>query len=275
MTDSLNIPSSNSLPFDILEVIIEKVAEERDIGTLKALSLVRRDFLDICQPHSFSTIDLHPRFVNALTEILERNGRLPLYVEKLILTIHPGISNETQLPWVLEQLHNIKCLHLSMEPGANWSQFSHRLQSALKMISQSPKLNELELENVCPRETAIALVVRAPNLRHLALYEGQFVPPQTLSGKFFKVPQPETLDVGGGGIEMVQGLIDAKRSNGDSAIDFSQLRKIEMDVEARYGGYPYRMFIAFELFSRLLCLEELKIMACRESNNLASKSTST
>ena len=261
MMDALNVPS-DSLPFDVFGVIIEKVGEERDLETLKALSLVRRDFLDICQPHIFSTIDLHPRVVHAFVEILKRNGRLALYVKKLNLTIHPGNINETHLPWVLERLHNIGCLYLSMGRGANWPEFSHRLQSALKMISQSPKINELKLKNIFPIDAAVSLVSRAPNLRHLALHESPYGGrSRILSGEFEKVPELETLDVGGSGIETLERLLDARHTNGDTAIDFSQLRKIEMGVEARYGGYPYRMDIAFKLLSRLLCLEELEIVA--------------
>jgi len=275
MMDALNVPS-DSLPFDVFGVIIEKVGEERDLETLRALSLVRRDFLDICQPHSFSTIDLYPRVVHAFMEILKQNGRLALYVKKLNLTIYPRIVNEIQLPWVLEQLHNIRCLHLSMGHGANWPQFSHRLQSALKMISQSPKLNGLKLENVFPIDAAVALVARASNLRHLALHESPYGGrSRILSGEFEKVPKPETLDVVGSGIETLERLLDAKRSNGDMAIDFSQLRKIEMGLEARYGGYPYRMDIAFKLFSRLLHLEELKIVACREFSTIVLESPNT
>ena len=99
---SLYVPPSNLLPIDVFGAITDKVAEERDLKTLAALSLVHSNFLDMCQRHLFSTIALldSPRSLKLLAKALKLNARLALLVETLEVRITQELVRESQLAWV-------------------------------------------------------------------------------------------------------------------------------------------------------------------------------
>ena len=260
-----NVSSSNSLPLDVFEIIISIAAEAGGLNTLKALCTVRSDLLNICQRHLFSTIALgdSPHRLKALVKVLERNARLALYVKTLELFVYWELVDEFQLLWVLKRLPNIESLTFSMGT-VDWRECGDLLQLALKTISQSPKLSQLKFETISSMDMALELLVLPPNLRHLVLHYGpQNGRASMLSGEYSKVPRPEILDVDENGMGTLQGLLDVKLSNNCHAIDFSQLRKIDMNIEAEYVEYEYRSLTALKLFSRLLCLEELKIAVYR------------
>ena len=50
---------SSVLPFDIIALIIDIVAENKDTDLLKKLALVSHSFLQICSKHLFATVELH------------------------------------------------------------------------------------------------------------------------------------------------------------------------------------------------------------------------
>jgi len=252
---------SISLPLDVFELIISMLAEQR--ATLTALSLVRNDFSDICQRHLFSIIvlALHtPRMLEALVEVLESSPRLTRYIKTLNLTVFSNLFNNAQLSWVLDHLPNIQSLTLYTSYKVHWDQCSHQLQLALMRATQSPKLCEFKLKGHGSKEAAIALLVRPPNLRHLFLYWGSEDIEQTHiltpveADEDLKTSQLETLDMGGKGMETLACLLHAKRRNNCYAVGFSQIRRISIHIA---GGD--RIETALELFSRLLCLEDLDI----------------
>jgi len=259
---NVSSPNSLALPLDVLEVIISVAAEARDLNTLKALCTVRSDLLDICQRHLFSTIALgdSPHRFKALVKVLERNASLALYVKTLEFFVYWSLVDESQLLWVLNRLPNVESLTLFM----GTVDCGNLLQLALKTIIQSPKLSQLKFETISSIDIAVVLIVIPPNLRHLILRSGpQNGRASMLNGNYLKAPRPEILDVDENAMGTLQGLLDVKLSNNRHAIDFSQLRKIDMNIEAKYAEYEYRSLTAFKLFSRLLCLEELKIAVYR------------
>jgi len=111
-------------------------------------------------------------------------------------------------------------------------------------------------------DAAIALLVRPPNLRHLVFHGGSYrIPTPIQNGGYSKASQLKTLDVSWDWIGTLDCLLEAKRSNNCYALDFSQIRKISLDIDARLL-HP-SIETTFNLFSKLLCLEELKIIAYR------------
>ena len=266
----LQAPSSDFLPLDVFEVIVNVLAE--DCTTLKALSLVRSDFSDICQRCLFSTIAVPsrdgPRMLEGLVRALTTNHRLAQYVKTLNLYISSDLFNNAQLSWVLNHLPNIQSLLLYTSYDVDWTQYSHQLHSALMCATQSPKLYELQLIGIGPKEVAIALLVRTSNLRHLFLGWGsartRILTPAE-ADKDLKISQLKTLDVDADGMGTLEFLLHAKRSNNCYAIDFSQIRRLSMRIDRRE-----RIGTAFELFSRLLCLEDLDIDVCGTFNLVLS-----
>jgi len=98
---------SNSFNFDIFEIIINIVAEERDLKTLKSLSLVQSDLQDICQRHLFSNIVLRdsPLVLKTLVKVLEGNTGLALYAKNLEILVFSELLLTT-----FELLSKLPCL---------------------------------------------------------------------------------------------------------------------------------------------------------------------
>ena len=124
------------LPFDILDLIIDIVGENKDINLLRELALVCHSFLQICSKQLFATVELNDVPMNnrssnlkkRFVKLLEKRPDVVKYIRKLKYKVssdlirqfmHPYSSSESDddllspiLPNFLRTIPRLNCLKI-------------------------------------------------------------------------------------------------------------------------------------------------------------------
>lgn len=107
---NLAVDSSFDLPLDIFSCIVDVLASEDHVESLKACSLNCRTFHSLCTKLIFATVnvDRHlPQISDQLSALrqfrrfLDRNPTVAIYVEKLDLFIETGEETNPSIPHIL------------------------------------------------------------------------------------------------------------------------------------------------------------------------------
>lgn len=113
---------SNSLPFDVLQGIVESLSalQTIDRGTLFKLSLTCRWLLPVCRKHIFSAISLQPRSIDnddpAKSRALNQNQlRISITNMELLTTSSPSVIGwvrSLHLELSNANVHDVVLVHL-------------------------------------------------------------------------------------------------------------------------------------------------------------------
>jgi hypothetical protein len=151
------------LPFDILELIIDIVGENKDINLLKELALVCHSFLHICSKHLFATVELHDadpiRYVasskKGFIKLLKRRPDVVKYIRKLSYKVNShglvshlksGLDDHLLSP-ILLTIPRLNCLKINCS-NSNWNSLNSSLTSAFVHLMHLPTVNHIDLSYI-------------------------------------------------------------------------------------------------------------------------------
>ena len=150
------------LPFDIIELIIEAVGENKDTNLLEELALVSHSFHQICSKHLFATVELHDanpkRNVasskKGFVKLLNSRPYVVKYIRKLTYKMsnyYFPINNDDELlsPILLNFLRTIPSLNYlritSSMTSSDWNELNPSLTSTFLHLMHLPTVNHIDL----------------------------------------------------------------------------------------------------------------------------------
>jgi len=165
------------VPHDIIEIIIDILAENKDMASLKTCSLVCRAFSSICQKHIFSSVKLnstkgpnHPP-TRKFMRLLDKNPSIAGYVRSLD---YVSRFDGQRGPPILQRLHRVNNFTFGfndyqryMEGKQDWEKITPSLKSSLATFIQSNSIVELSLFNI--RNLPVTILMYFPHLLRLGL----------------------------------------------------------------------------------------------------------
>ncbi|KAF8150425.1 hypothetical protein BJ912DRAFT_558839 [Pholiota molesta] len=151
---NLAIDSSFDLPLDICSCIVDVLAYEDDVESLKACSQTCRTFHSLCIKHIFATIvinrdlvDDRPSALRRFTRLLDRTPTVATYVKKLDLFIGTPEETNPSILHILEKLSHVKTFSLSFDNSEkSWHTIPMSLKTSLERFIQSSDLTFFRLQ---------------------------------------------------------------------------------------------------------------------------------
>jgi hypothetical protein len=163
VTTSFNVQHSTMspvLPFDIIALIIDIVAENKDKKFLNELALVSNSFLHICRKHLFATVELHDAFPGfhiasskkEFLKLLESRPHIVEYIRKLTYKVGNNVNspkNDYRLLPILRTttIPHLNCLTITAS-HLDWNELDSSLTSAFLHLMHLPTINHIDLSSI-------------------------------------------------------------------------------------------------------------------------------
>jgi hypothetical protein len=265
---------SSSLPFDVLQGIVESLSAPQTIdrGTLFKLSLTCRSLLPVCRKHIFSAISLQPRsFDNddpAKSRPPNQNQlRISITNMELLTTSSPSVIDwvrSLHLELSNANVHDVGLVHLldkirflekillstlyesSSHVGdslaLHWIKFPFPLQAALARIIKLQSMSYLTLCDlgIIP----LSSILPFSSVTHLNVFSSGFSPPSPNHewGSNAAPAQLKTFCVQRS-FPSVLPLLEAKYSNGSPVVDISDLSLLSLELGSDLEEYSVPTFL--------------------------------
>ena len=257
--DFQNSTMSPVLPFDIIALIIDIVGEKEDTDLLKELALVSHSFLQICNKHLFSTVELHdadPIFHVAsskkgFVKLLKSRPEVVKYTRKLTYETKdkywhptPNFHSEDDLlsPLLPNFLQTISLLNylkinasnFSMNSTSDWNKLNPSLTSAFLHLMHLPTINHIDLSFISnfplPNLTSSVVNLQRLDILCLTCFEYSEQDGEDGSSEIVQSEMPpkirefNTSD----STLLTTKLLHAKMQDGRPAYNFTDLRRLSM-----------------------------------------------
>jgi hypothetical protein len=146
---------SPALLFDVIALIIDIIAENKDTDLLKDLALVSHSFHQICSKHIFATVELrnaNPDYDIAsskkgFVKLLKSRPDVVKYIRKLTYRVDYNINNDDHLlsPILFNFLPTISRLNSLTLKHLDWNTLDSSLTSAFLHLMHLPTINHINL----------------------------------------------------------------------------------------------------------------------------------
>ena len=180
LTPSRNIMMATSLPYDIVGYIINILAAEGDLTSVKNVSLTSSSLLHLCRKHIFHAIQLQSKHKEPFIKLLVNNPAIVQYIRELNYELHYEDSKASPpLPDLLHTISHLECLRiggfdLPGPQGFEWTKVDPLLRSTLLHLMYLPTLTHLHITNV--RNIPISAFAPCINLEQLDISYITLVP---------------------------------------------------------------------------------------------------
>jgi hypothetical protein len=238
------------LPFDIINLIIDIVGENKDTNLLKELALVSHCFLQICTKHLFATVELHDadpiRHVasskKGFVKLLKSRPEVVKYICRLTYTInrdhfrfppHLNFDNDDNLlspilPNFLRTIPRLNCLKIDAS-HLNWNSLNSSLTSAFLYLMHLPTVNHIGLSYIhnfpLSSFTSSVNLLRL-DISHLSHLNGESPELIIQSEMMPKICEFHTSR----SAWLTTKLLHAKMQDGQPAFNFMGLRRLSMTL---------------------------------------------
>lgn len=231
------------VPLDIVELIMEELAKEEDIETLKTCSLACRHFRPICQRRIFAAISLDfskrhfrknplaPRF----RRLVDRNPSIVGYVRSLD---YVDLFDSKRGAPVLRRFRHIKSFTFGFNdydplfpPQQDWEKMTISLRTSLHFFIQANNIVELCLFNI--QNLPMSFLLHFPALLLLDMFQVAVAHapfPITFPGKRV-VPKISSLIVRTGSLSTVWELLGEGGMESGSILDLTNLSELSVSSE--------------------------------------------
>ncbi|KAF8156815.1 hypothetical protein B0H34DRAFT_847848 [Crassisporium funariophilum] len=265
MTDP-TLSMIETLPYDILETIIEEVAKDSGYKrinkeTLSACSLTCRAFVHPCRTHLFSTIDFsqyRAGWKNHSPQLVLQNTSLAAHCRTLVFEL--GTPHETDdIAEALLQLKKICCFRFIDKSQRGWKAVSPRMQQALIHLFGLPSLTMVKLSLDGKARLPAILLSSCRNLVDLKI--GDLDIASTSAGSLTELgPPPRLLSLSLlTSAHAMQSLLDINCSETVPIIDISHLKRLRVGSVRTEDDYK-------TLENILLLVRKLEWFYCRASS---------
>jgi hypothetical protein len=224
-----------TLPLDILQYIIDLLADENDgnIKSLLILSQTSKSMVPLCRKHLFSNLNLlrdlkSERFAN----LISKNPDIARYVRILNFRVYNPISDdELNILDLLKKRSSLQTIILQTS-GMDWNDFPESMQSSIVSLIQLPTVSFLGLESF--KGFPATAISGCSNLMHLEFIKVELAPPEVNQIiPRSKIPKPKTLYFNKKTYSLAALLNSANQHAGGPVVDFSRLRGAFFYVESR------------------------------------------
>ncbi|KAF8156786.1 hypothetical protein B0H34DRAFT_473651 [Crassisporium funariophilum] len=257
-----------TLPYDILQTIIQELAEEsakerKKKETLSACSLTCRAFVHPCRTHLFSTIDFSRYPTGRLDKpphLVLQNTLLAAYCQTLVYELGPPHETDGMAEALLH-LKNIRSFTLLGHRLRGWSALSPRTQQAFIHLFSLPSLTKIVIMFQHNEGLPAILLASCRNLVNLFLIGcinltstsclADLSPPPRLLSLHLRCLDPA-----------MNSLLDIRRSETVPIIDISHLQRLT--VESCFSDDGYKIVEKILLVAR-----KLEWLDCQVSPRLA------
>jgi hypothetical protein len=237
------------LPFEIIELIIEAVGENKDTNLLKELALVSHSFHQICSKHLFATVELHnaaPRrnvasSKKGFVKLLESRPDVVKYIRKLTYKMKYDDDDDLLspiLPNFLRTIPSLNYLIITSSGWMDWNDLNSSLTSAFLHLMHLPTVNHIDLSVIT--NFPLSSFTPSVNLHRLDILdvipEFPFLEePEDGSLLFFQsgmMPKLREFHISGSNL-IAKQLLFAKGQDGRPAFNFVDLIGLSMPFEER------------------------------------------
>jgi hypothetical protein len=237
------------LPFDIINLIIDIVGENKDTDLLKELALVSHSFLQICSKHLFATVELHDadpirRVASSkkgFVKLLKSRPEVVKYICELTYTLNydhlqflplqsPHLDSDNDdnllspiLPNFLRTIPHLNCLKIDASE-LDWNSLNSSLTSAFLHLMHLPTLNHLDLSYI--HNFPLSSLTSSVNLLRLDISHLTGETPELIvqSEMMPKIREFQTSK----STWLTTKLLHAKMQDGRPAFNFMDLRRLSM-----------------------------------------------
>ena len=229
------------LPLEVVERIIDNVADYKDSPSIKSCALVCHSFLPVCRKHIFASVTLSARHRSSpagtrpssdnLNHLLSNSPHLAVYVRKLDYHVTKKEFLSRRYLWLLPMFKKLvklqklgirysvsRCLRL------DW--MSSSVRKVLLPLLHFPTLTSISLTSI--ENYPLADLAACVNLKKLDILDlecsngvGTFLEALPATPALL-----EWLLIDDGNVKPVQQLCNARRPDGKPIIDFSSLKEI-------------------------------------------------
>ena len=245
------------LPFDIIALIIDIVAENEDTNLLKELALVSHLFHQICSKHLFATINLHdadpnypdlyPSSKNGFVKLLTSRPDVVRYIRKLTYNVRIGSEYDGDglltyrndfddrllssiLPNFLRTISRLNFLAIYAN-DVEWSILDSSLISAFLHLMHLPSINHIELSSI--QNFPLSSLTSSVNLLRLDICDMKCTDPppeEEFVVQSEMMPKIREFDVSESSL-MTMKLLHSKLRDGRPAFNFIDLRRLSTCLE--------------------------------------------
>jgi hypothetical protein len=248
-----------ALPYDIVGHIIDILAAEVGLTSVKNASLASSSVLHLCRKYIFRTISIYtlPCQISFIS-LLVNNPAIVQYIRELDYGVHQDHAQLLPLlPNLLKTISHLERLRITSaldNPAIrfDWIQMDPLLRSALLHLMYLPTLTRFDITWVL--NLPISALVPCINLKHLRISCHSTVTPfEDLGLKPTPLPTPRILHfkTDSESQTVVGSLVRVRWKDGRPVFDFAHLKTLDLDFE--------NVQMTRELFENASHLEELYI----------------
>ena len=282
---------SSTLPFDVLQDIVESLSQPRTIDreTLFKLSLTCRSLLPLCRKHIFSTISLQPRSFDkndpakrpwppnqnilyiSITNMELLTTSSPSVVD-WVRTFHLGLNaanvHDAGLVHLLDKFSFLESLFLTiLFNQLYWANLPFPLQTALARIIKLQSVTSLSLSNL--GTIPLSSILPLSNVTHLNVASCGFsLPDPNHEWGSNTAPSQLTNFCIQRGFSSVLPLLEARYPNGFPVVDHSGLTLFSLQLQSDCEEYSAATFLA-----KLTSLQSLDMSSPGAGKPLPLRST--
>ena len=234
---------SPTLPFDVIELIIDIVGENKHTYLLNELALVSHSFHQICIKHLFANIHLHDAVPNyrlvsskkGFVKLVKSRPNVVDYIRKLTYKVsgdNYGDDDHLLSPILSNFLPTTSCLnYLEINAsGWEWNRLDSSLTSAFLHLISLPTINHIDLlfiHNFPLSSLTLSVNLLRLNMSYLSCLhcpeEDTFL--KTLQSEMLpKIREFHTSN----SCRPTTKLLDAKGQDGRPAFNFMDLRQLSV-----------------------------------------------
>jgi hypothetical protein len=225
------------LPFDIIDLIIDIIGENKDTNLLKELALVSYSFLQMSSKHLFAVVELHnaapKRGVasskKGFVKLLKSRPDVVKYIRKLKYKGDFGINDDDRLlspilsnfPPTISRLNRLSLTQL------DWNTLDSSLRSAFLHLMHLPTINHIDLFYI--KNFPLSSLTPSVNLHELNIFRlscddtlEEDGSPQ-IAVQLETMPEIREFYTSGSAVQTSK-LLHAKRQDGQPAFNFTDLR---------------------------------------------------
>jgi hypothetical protein len=223
------------LPFDILDLIIGIVGENKVINLLKELALVCHSFLNICSKHLFATVELHdadplcgvPSSKKGFIKLLKSRPDVVKYIRNLSFKVNRGLNSsfdhdDHPLSSILLTIPRLNCLKIDGSL-CDWNSLNSPLRSALVHLMCLPTLNHIDVSYIYNFQLTPSVNLLRLDISNLIDGSLEFVGQSEMVPKIRDLYTSEAT-------ELTTKLLHAKMQDGRSAFNFVDLSLLSMSI---------------------------------------------
>jgi hypothetical protein len=248
-----------SLPYDILGYIIDILAAEGDLTSVKNASLTSSSVLHFCRKHIFHTIPLTYRNYRCISlkkpfmNLLVNNPTIVQYIKELDYFVQ---RNDDQLspllPNLLYTIPHLERLKI-ISAGIEWTEMDSLLRTALLHLMHLPTITHftiIHVHNIPISAFAPCINLKQLDVRYVTLkpFEDQSPSLQMSCSRTPRILHFSSSQEG------VARLLRAKWKDGRPVLDFAHLKTLVLEIDM-FQDMP----LTQELFKSIIRLEELQI----------------